>query len=164
MDLSDSPGGPACPSRASGWDTHPPPGVSRVASVLPVQTCRRHYPGGIVAGIGLLPGGDDGGLPQMSAGSAPALTVSRPARRSLTLRPVCSRSRLATLCIEGSGSVVTSAAAPIATGWSNSCQVGLAPTEERHLYTAHGHRGLFLNNPRCPRSPRSPPSAPILPG
>jgi hypothetical protein len=30
-------------------------GVSRVACVLPVQTCHRHYPGGIVAGIGLLP-------------------------------------------------------------------------------------------------------------
>ena len=55
MDLSDSPSGPACPSRASGWLTQPPPGVSRVACVLPVQTCHRHYPGGIVAGIGLLP-------------------------------------------------------------------------------------------------------------
>src|SRR5262249_29784333 len=31
MGLSASPGGPACPSRASGWLTHPPPGVSRVA-------------------------------------------------------------------------------------------------------------------------------------
>src|SRR5262249_10646080 len=72
MGLSDSPSGPACPSRASGWLTPPPPGVSRVASVLRVQACRRHYPGGTVAGIGLLPGSDGGGLPQMSAGSAPA--------------------------------------------------------------------------------------------
>jgi hypothetical protein len=72
MGLSDSPGGPACPSRASGWLTRPPPGVSRVASVLRVQACRRHYPGGTVAGIRLLPGSDGGGLPQMSAGSAPA--------------------------------------------------------------------------------------------
>jgi hypothetical protein len=45
-DLSDSPGGLACPSRASSWVTHPPPRGSRVASRLPVQTCRRHYPGG----------------------------------------------------------------------------------------------------------------------
>src|SRR5262249_53122827 len=56
MGLSDSPGGPACPSRASGWVTPPPPGVSRVAFVLLMQTCQRHYPGGTVAGIGLLPG------------------------------------------------------------------------------------------------------------
>src|SRR5581483_7384629 len=56
MDLSDSPGSPAYPSRASGWVTHPPPGVSRVAFVFRMQTCRHHYPGGIVAGIGLLPG------------------------------------------------------------------------------------------------------------
>src|SRR5438093_8836859 len=46
----------------------------------------------------------------------------------------------ATLSIEGFGSFVTSATAPIATGWSNSCQVGLTPTEERRLCTAHGHR------------------------
>src|SRR5258708_5923471 len=39
----------------------------------------------------------------------------------------------ATLCIEGFGSIVTSTTAPIATGWSNSCQVGIAPTEERRL-------------------------------
>jgi hypothetical protein len=45
----------------------------------------------------------------------------------------------ATLYIEGSGSFVTSATAPIATGWSNSCQVGLSPTEKRRLCTAHGH-------------------------
>ena len=56
MGLADSPGGPACPSRASSWVTHPPPGVSRVAFILRMQTCRRHYPGGIVAGIELLPG------------------------------------------------------------------------------------------------------------
>src|SRR5262245_54870332 len=36
--------------------THPLTEVSRVASVLPVQTCHRHYPGGMVAGIKLLPG------------------------------------------------------------------------------------------------------------
>jgi len=56
MDLSDSPGGLACPSRASSWVTHPPRGVSRVASHLLVQTCRRPYPGGTAGGIGSLPG------------------------------------------------------------------------------------------------------------
>src|SRR6266700_2231659 len=50
----------------------------------------------------------------------------------------------ATLCIEGFGSIVTSTTAPIATGWSNSYQVGIAPTEERRLSTAHGHTGFFF--------------------
>src|SRR5262249_45754240 len=79
----------------------------------------------------------DGGLPPDSAGSAPALNVSRPAQRCLPLRPACSRDRLAVLSIEGFGSIITSTAAPIATGWSESCRVGLAPTEERRLRTAH---------------------------
>jgi len=57
MDLSDSPSRPACPSRASGWTSRRPRlGVSRVASDLPVQTCRRHYPGGTAGGIVSLPG------------------------------------------------------------------------------------------------------------
>jgi hypothetical protein len=43
----------------------------------------------------------------------------------------------ATLSIRSFGSIVTSTAAPIATGWNDSCRVGLAPTEDRHLSTAH---------------------------
>jgi len=42
-----------------------------------------------------------------------------------------------TLSIEGFGDFVTSTAAPIATGWSESCRVGLPPTEDRRLVTAH---------------------------
>jgi hypothetical protein len=53
--LSDSPNGPACLSRASGWAHTPTAGVSRVAFVLLVQTCRRHYPGGTAGEIRLLP-------------------------------------------------------------------------------------------------------------
>jgi hypothetical protein len=34
---------------------------------------------------------------------------------------------------------VTSMTAPIASGWSDSCRVGLAPIEERRLVTAHTH-------------------------
>ena len=32
---------------------------------------------------------------------------------------------------------VSSAATPIATGWSDSCRVGISPTEEPRLFTAH---------------------------
>ena len=48
----------------------------------------------------------------------------------------------AVLCIEGFGSFVTSTTAPIATGWNDSCRVGFAPTEDRHLCTAHNVKDL----------------------
>ena len=48
------------------------------------------------------------GLPTNRGGSAPALSVSGPAQRSLTLRPACSPSRLATLCTRGFSSLVAS--------------------------------------------------------
>jgi len=58
------------------------------------------------------------GLPCVTVRSAPAITFSGPAQRSLTLWPADSRSRHATLSIESSDSFVVSAAASIATGWS----------------------------------------------
>src|SRR5215471_7259613 len=59
-----------------------------------------------------------GGLPRSHGGSAPALCVSRPAQRSLALRPACSPSRHATLFTGGFNSFVTFTAAPIVTGRS----------------------------------------------
>jgi hypothetical protein len=46
---------------------------------------------------------------------------------------------LSALSIEGSSRFVTSTAAPIATGRSESCRVGLTPTERTDLSTAHWH-------------------------
>ncbi len=46
---------------------------------------------------------------------------------------------------EGFRHFVTSMIAPVAPGRSDSCRVGLAPTEERRLTTAHtqpGHLGI----------------------
>ncbi len=60
----------------------------------------------------------DCGLPCVKARSAPAIVFSGPAQRLLTLWPARSRSRHATLSIESSDSFVASAAASIATGWS----------------------------------------------
>ena len=68
-------------------------GASRVSCALHVQACHRHYPGGTVEVLSFDPL-HDGGLPQILAGSASALPFSRPARRSLALRPACSLSRL----------------------------------------------------------------------
>ncbi len=39
--------------------------------------------------------------------------------------------------IEGFGEFVASFAAPIATGWSDPCRAGIAPAENRRLFTAH---------------------------
>jgi hypothetical protein len=46
------------------------------------------------------------------------------------------------LCIRSFGSIVTSTAVPIATGWNDSCRVGVAPTEDRRLCTAHTDTGF----------------------
>ena len=137
MDLSDFPGGLACPSRASSWVTHPPRGISRVASLSLYRHAVANTPVRPWLGSFRSPVCHDGGLPHHLAGSAPTFGFSRPAQRSLTLRPACSRNHQVVLCIEGFCDFVTSTATPIATGWSESCRVGIAPTEDRRLCTAH---------------------------
>ena len=49
-----------------------------------------------------------------------------------------------TLYTRGFDGFVTSTAAPIATGWSDTCRVGIAPTENSRLLTAHkaAHKGV----------------------
>src|SRR3989454_160832 len=77
------------------------------------------------------------GLPTNRGGSAPALSVSGPAQRSLTLRPACSPSRLATLCTRGFSSLVASTAALIATGWSEPVPGRVYPRCGPAPFTAH---------------------------
>src|SRR2546421_4622679 len=65
-----------------------PPPITRI--IFP--TCRAHYPGGSSGcACRLLPRSCS--LPQMAGGSASALSLSRPAQASLTLRPTGSLSR-----------------------------------------------------------------------
>jgi hypothetical protein len=79
------------------------------------------------------------GLPCDKARSAPAIVVSGPAQRSLTLRPARSRSRHATLSIESSDSFVASAIVSIATGWSEP-----VPGRELHpLKSSAFHGALY---------------------
>ncbi|HUT01301.1 MAG TPA: transposase [Phycisphaerae bacterium] len=55
-----------------------------------------------------------------------------------TLRPARSPGRHATFYTGGFRCFVASTTAPIATGWSDSCQAGLPPAEDRRLFlTAH---------------------------
>jgi hypothetical protein len=77
------------------------------------------------------------GLPQNSGGSAPTLPFSRPAQRSFLSRPVYSPGRHATLFTGGFEDFVASTFTPIATGWSDLCRVGISPTVDSCLFTAH---------------------------
>src|SRR5258708_2768221 len=83
------------------------------------------------------------GLPRVTVRSAPAIVFSGPAQRSLTLRPARSRSRLATLYTESSDSFVASAAASIATGWSEP-----VPGRELHPLKSSAVHGALLRQQR----------------
>ena len=87
------PAGPACPSRGPGCRVHGTDRVSRVATPSIFHACRRQYPGGNRPVLSSLSSQPVGGLPLITGGSASALTVSRPARRSLAFRPAWSLSR-----------------------------------------------------------------------
>src|SRR5262245_55818972 len=153
--LSATPVGPAWPSRASGWELRAPTTWGfpcRVGSSL--LACRRHYPGG-TAGSDRFSGCDppfpsDVGLPRFCGGSAPPFSHSRPARRSLAVPPVSSRSRLTTLSIGGFGSFVTSTTAPIASGWSDqSCRAGIAPAEDPRVSRRTQETGIRPLDGEC---------------
>jgi hypothetical protein len=82
----------------------------------------------------------DSGLPQVSGGSAPAYDFSRPPRRSqLSYGLLTRHTAERRVFLEGFDGFVTSTATPIATGWSDLCRVGIAPTEKLHLFTTHRH-------------------------
>ena len=99
------------------------------------------------------------GLPHSRARSATTLDVSRPAQRSLRLRPVGSLHRLKRhICLEGSDGFVSSTAAPIATGWSDP----VAGWELHPLEINTFPRRTRLPSPY--RSPTKDGSADRLPG
>ena len=78
------PAGPASPSRGPGSvRASPPTGLPHVAAFFSFHACQRHYPGGSGGVPASLASPSVFGLPHFSGGSAPALPVSRPARRSL---------------------------------------------------------------------------------
>ena len=77
------PAGPDWSSRISGSGVRTTDRASRVAAPSILQTCRRHYPGGNDPVRLSLASRTAVGLSLIRGGSAPALPVSRPARRSL---------------------------------------------------------------------------------
>ena len=56
---------------------------------------------------------------------------------------VLAKSPKATLYTGGFSGFVASTTAPIATGWSDPCRVGFAPTEDVRLSTAHRKPGVM---------------------
>jgi hypothetical protein len=72
--------------------------------------------------------GDDS-LPRISGGPASALPFSRPAQRPLHVTACMFAGPLRTLYIESFPCFVASTGVPIATGWNDSCRVGISPTE-----------------------------------
>src|SRR5262245_57329517 len=137
MNLSATPGRPACPSRASGWSSLTPPwGLPccvRFPCVHAVATTPAQRLGVLLRSFSPAVSA----FPERVAGSACASSFSRFARRSLALRPAHSRRhQFVTRYPEGFSHFVTSMTAPVASGWSVR-RVGLAPTGKRRLSTAH---------------------------
>jgi hypothetical protein len=97
MSLSDSPGGPVGPSRASGWCTHHRLGSPVLRPISLYRHAVATTPVRPQEGSSRSPETCDSGLPHALAGSAPTSWISRPAQRSLTLRPACSLSPHGTL-------------------------------------------------------------------
>jgi hypothetical protein len=76
----------------------------------------------------LLTSRTNGGLRPFIAGSALALAVSRPARRSLMFQPACSLTPFRGLLHQRlRPGPLPIRAAPVASGWSNNCRVGYLP-------------------------------------
>jgi hypothetical protein len=79
------------------------------------------------------------GLPRYPIGSAPTLYFSRPAQRSLALRPACARGRLSRPFSSECFSEIRYLLSPprLLPAGATSCRVGLSPTGDRRLCTAH---------------------------
>ena len=107
-----------------------------------LHVCRRYYPGRSVGTDSLV-------LPhqrrpsRLHGGLAPALIVSRPAQRSLHITAYMLAESQLTLYTRGSDGFVSSAAAPIASGWSEpSSRAGLSPAVDQRLF--HGARAIEI--------------------
>src|SRR5687768_15736881 len=133
-------------------------------------TCRAYYPGGSSeCACRLLPRSH--GLPQMAGGSASALSLSRPAQASLTLRPIGLLSRLTATFVTRLRSVrlpdQTARQLPdqSTTLWVESSSTGdprlrgALPSSDLHSEASSTHspkKALRLTKVRCCLVPRIP--------
>jgi hypothetical protein len=90
-------------------------------------------------------------FPASTIGSASTSPFSEPAQRSLHVAArMLAESPYVTLYTEGFSRFVTSTTAPIATGRSESCRVGLFPTERSRF---HGARKRWVRRPLSDQLP-----------
>jgi len=117
-----------------------------VLRALSLCTCCRHCPGAAAGPTFAHSNPAVSAFPERVIGSACASSFSRFARRSLALRPA--HARCHRISWHAFSHFVTSIAAPVASGWS-VCRVGVAPTGERRLGTAHTHNRHRQSDPSC---------------
>src|SRR5258705_4513237 len=146
MNLSDSPGRPASPSRASGW--------SSLTTPWGLPCCVR-FP--CVHAVATTPAQRLGALLRSFTQPYQPSPIWQSVGLCIVLFEACSAFTRVTACTlapspirdalsEGFSHFVTSIAAPVASGWS-VCRVGLAPTGKRRLSTAHASSGHPLLAP-----------------
>ena len=111
--------------------------VSRVTCIPLIQTCCRHYPGGIIECVYRSTSPATAAFPECQAGRLPHYPFRGLLSVHCSLRPVCSPSPIRTIYTGSFSHFVTSITVPIATGWNDTYRVGVSPTEERRLFTAH---------------------------
>jgi hypothetical protein len=105
-----------------------------VLRALSLCTCCRHYPGAAAGRRRRSSHPAVSTFPDNVVGSACTPSFSRPAQRSLALRPAHSRRHLYVTCYtEGFSHFVTSMTAPVASGWSDLAGWGLRPLESAAL-------------------------------
>src|ERR1700730_17193505 len=156
MNLSDFPGRPACPSRASGWSSLTTPwGLPccvRFPCVHAVATTPAQRLGVLIRSF------------TQPCQPSPKGLSGRPAHRHFRgLLGVHSRYGLHTRAVtvyrdtltRGFSQFVTSLTAPVASGWSIR-RVGLAPTGKRRLCTAHTQSGHLVTRTLRPTGRRKP--------
>ena len=119
--------------RFAGHAPQPPNGASRVASLSRVHACHRHYPGRTAGCVCRSPSPATAAFPEYQAGRL----LHHPFRGLLSvhcsLQPACSPSPIRTLYTGSFSRFVASTTVPIATGWNDSCRVGISPTERTRL-------------------------------
>ena len=139
------PAGPACPSRGSGRNVRSTDRASRVAPAPLFHACRRHYPGGTGRCVcRSLPGPWQPSPKNRRVGFRITRFEACSAFTRVAARMVARPPKAARFTEVLQAMSLPPSPAPIATGWSDSCRAGFAPTEGRCLSTAHccSARGL----------------------
>src|SRR5262249_16828339 len=112
---------------------------SPVLPTLSLCTCRRHYPGAASGRMVSLGNPDVSAFPDMAVRSACASSFSRLARRSLALRPAHSRCHQFATRIPKASAISLPPHLLRLLPAGAVCRVGLAPTGNRRLSTAHAN-------------------------